>query len=450
MTTSHLVAVHSQDKIKFSRDGDAGREARFPQAILAPSSGCVMPDAALTPELADHLALALVPGLGPKLTAALLEHFGDAAAIRRATEAELEAVPLIGAKLAQRFASSFTKVDVAAEWALIQRHGVELLRLGEPGYPPELASISDPPPLLYLRGKLTPADRHAVSIVGSRTCSSYGLRIAERLASGLARAGWTVISGLARGIDGAAHRAALAAGGRTIAVLAGGLSSIYPPEHADLAEQVAACGALITETPMTMAPQAGMFPARNRIISGMSRAVVVVEANVRSGALITVSHAAEQGREVFAVPGPVDSPASAGCLELIRKGARLVRTADDILEDLRGLSPLAEPIPVSVPPLLHSKKAAATARTSEPAATLFDTPAGRSATAGDSTGPTSGLDLDGPLKAVWDALVQPRHADELARDTGLPASELAMILMKLEMKRQIRRLPGNQYERRFP
>ena len=409
-----------------------------------------MPDAALSPELADHLALALVPGLGPKLTAALLAHFGSAAAIRQATESQLEAVPLIGAKLARRFASSLPKVDVSAEWARIQQFGVDLLRLGESGYPTELAAIPDPPPLLYLRGRLAPVDRNAVAIVGSRACSSYGLRIAERLAAGLARAGWTVISGLARGIDGAAHRGALEAGGRTIAVLAGGLSSIYPPEHADLAEQVAASGALVTETPMTMAPQAGMFPARNRIISGMSRAVVVVEANVRSGALITVNHAAEQGREVFAVPGPVDSPASAGCLELIRKGARLVRTADDILEDLRGLAPLAEPAPATNPPLSRSRKASSTARPSNPTSTLFDAATvGNPAAASDSAAPPSVPKLDGPLKVVWDALAQPRHADELVRETGLPAGELAMILMKLEMKRHIRRLPGNQYERRL-
>jgi DNA processing protein len=177
--------------------------------------------------------------------------------------------------------------------------------------------------------------------------------MAERLAAGLVRAGFTVVSGLARGIDGAAHRAALEAGGRTIAVLAGGLSRIYPPEHADLADQVAARGALVTETPMTVQPQPGMFPARNRIISGLSRGVVIVEAGERSGALITATHAAEQGREVFAVPGQADSPASAGCLELIRKGVRLVRSVDDILEDLRGLSvPSLPPARKQAPTLL--------------------------------------------------------------------------------------------------
>src|SRR5207247_2643174 len=184
---------------------------------------------------------------------------------------------------------------------------------------------------------------------GSRSCTSYGRRIAERIGHDLARAGWTVVSGLARGIDGAAHRGALQAGGRTLAVLAGGLSRIYPPEHQDLAAEVAASGALLTEAPMRMEPMAALFPQRNRIISGLSRAVVIVEAADKSGALITARLAAEQGREVFAVPGPVDSAASAGSLHLLRQGAKLVRNADDILEDLHAL-PALDPIASTPPP----------------------------------------------------------------------------------------------------
>ena len=234
--------------------------------------------------------------------------------------------------------------------------------------------------------------------------------------------GWTVVSGLARGIDGVAHAAALDAGGRTIAVLAGGLSKIYPPEHKDLAERVVTNGLLVTETPMTLEPQAGMFPARNRIISGLSRAVVIVEANARSGALITATHAAEQGREVFAVPGPADSPASAGCLELIRKGARLVRDVDDILEDLKGIAPIESP---------------------KHAATLFDEPVKKDV---EPNGPPPGLD-ESQLKA-WTALERQQSLDELTRETGLPVSGLSMILMQLELKRAVRRLPGNRFERR--
>ena len=241
----------------------------------------------------------------------------------------------------------------------------------------------------------------------------------------MARAGWTVISGLARGIDGVAHKAALDAGGRTIAVLAGGLSRIYPPEHADLADAVAKQGAILTETPMTVQPQPGMFPARNRIISALSRGIVVIEANERSGALITASHAGEQGREVFALPGNVDSGPSAGCLELIRKGARLVRDADDIIEDLRGIAPPdLPPKPKVVPP---------------PERTLFVEPEPvREKPAG----------LDDHQMRIWEALTEAKHADVLGRELAIPSGELTRMLMLLEMKKAIRRLPGNTYERR--
>jgi DNA processing protein len=369
----------------------------------------------------DHLALALVPGLGPKLTAALLDRLGSAAAARRATAAQLRGVPYIGDKTAGEMAAALRDVNLDRELELIERYGVTPVPVGFPGYPPPLTTLAGAPQLLYFRGTWTEADANAVAIVGSRSCTNYGKKVAAELARGLARAGVTVVSGLARGIDGAAHRGAIEAGGRTIAVLAGGLSSIYPPEHAELATQVEAAGALVTETPMTVAPQPGMFPARNRIISGLSRGVVVVEANVKSGALITVDHALEQGKEVFVVPGPVDSPASAGCLELIRKGARLVRSAADILDDLKGIAT----------PEWSTKEAA------DAQPTLFTEPA-----------PPPAPTLEPAQQAVWDLLGSKRHADELGRDAGLGAGELAKVLMQLELKRLVRRLPGNFYERR--
>lgn len=367
----------------------------------------------------DHLALALVPGLGPKLTAALLDRFGSAAAARQATAAQLRTVPHIGDKTAAEMAAALRAVDIRRELELIESFGVTPVPLGSPGYPAPLVPLSTAPPLLYSRGAWTDADANAVGIVGSRSCTGYGKRVAAEIARGLARAGVTVVSGLARGIDGAAHRGALEGGGRTIAVLAGGLSSIYPPEHTELADQVAAAGALVTETPMTVAPQPGMFPARNRIISGLSRGVVVVEANIKSGALITVDHALEQGKEVFAVPGPTDSHASAGCLELIRKGARLVRNAADILDDLAGIAaPDWKPRAAPQPTLFAEERAPAP------------------------------QNLEPGQQAVWDQLASKRHADELARDTGLGAGELAKALMQLELKRLVKRLPGNFYERR--
>jgi len=373
------------------------------------------PTNALTAEERDLLALHLVPGLGPRLMAALLQRFGSPAAALRATTDQLRQIAHIGGKIATDLYEAMRKVDVAAELECLARHETHLLVLGTPEYPAALATIAVPPRLLYVRGKLEARDADSVAIVGSRQCTPYGRRVAERLASDLARAGFTIVSGLARGIDGAAHRGALQAGGRTVGVLAGGLSKIYPPEHKDLAEEVRNAGALVSEAAMQMEPMAGMFPARNRIISGLARAVIIVEANDKSGALITAHHAAEQGREVFAVPGPVDSTASLGSLRLIRQGAKLIRHAEDVLEDLRGVAPL--------------------------------TSSGLSETALLPKQPPSGLDES--QRRIWDFLAEGhRHIDDMARHLGVPVADLGGALMMLEMRRVVRRLPGNHYERR--
>jgi DNA processing protein len=384
-----------------------------------------------TPEFADHLALALVPGLGPQLTAALLERFGSPAAALRATADQLLAIPRIGEKLATQLAAAMRSVDIGPERALLAQHQVRPVPLGFAGYPPPLAAVSAPPPLLYFRGAWAEADANAIGIVGSRACTAYGRKVAEQLARDLVRAGFTIVSGLARGIDGVAHRAALDAGGRTIAVLAGGLSKIYPPEHTELADEIAARGALVTETPMTVEPQPGMFPARNRIISGLSRGVIVVEANAKSGALITATHAGEQGREVFAVPGPVDGGASAGCLELIRKGARLVRSADDVIEDLKG---------IAAADFSHLSNA------ERPRRNGFETRPAAEAPRPPEPAPLPALEA--AQQRVYDALGAKRHADELVRELGVSAGELSRTLMQLELKKVVRRLPGNFYERR--
>jgi DNA processing protein len=353
------------------------------------------------------LALHLVPGLGPRLTAALLTRFGSAAEVLRATPAQLAEVPHIGEHTARQLHEAMSRVDVDAEVALLARYRVHLLMLGTPAYPASLATIVDPPHLLYVRGALLSKDASAVALVGSRGCSTYGRRIAERLARGLVHAGFTIVSGLARGIDGVAHRAALEAGGRTIAVLAGGLSSIYPPEHGDLAQEVEQSGAVLTEAAMDQAPQAGMFPARNRLISGLSQAAIIIEAAERSGALITASHAADQGRLVMAVPGPVDSPASGGTNHLIRKGAILVRSVEDVLEELQGTTP------------------SSAAPQAEPE-----------------------VELEPEHRRIWEFLAkEPRHLDDMAQQLGLNVPQLSGALMMLEMKRVVRRLPGNRYER---
>ena len=292
-------------------------------------------------ELIDLMRLELVPGVGPRMRQKLLERFGTPAAALAAAQSQLREVPGLGPKLAARITAA-DQIDVEAEIALCQEQGIDILTESHPGYPRPLREIHDPPGVLFVRGRILPADGLAVAIVGTRHATHYGLQTAERLANALAQRGICVVSGLARGIDAAAHRGAMAAGGRTLAVLASGVLNVYPPEHRELADQVAAQGALISEAPPHMEPLSGMFPQRNRIISGLSHGTIVVEAAERSGALITARHAMEQGREVFAVPGRVDSRMSHGCHRLIRDGAKLVETVDDILEEL---GPLVEAVP---------------------------------------------------------------------------------------------------------
>ncbi len=359
----------------------------------------------------DLIALHLVTGIGPRLTSALLEHFDSAAAVLHASVAELREVPYLGQKVAEDLQRALANPNVDKECDQIAKHGVHLRIMGKPAYPANLATIDDAPHLLFVKGTIETRDEQAIAIVGSRACTSYGKRLAERIGADLARAGWTVVSGLARGIDGCAHRGALQAKGRTIAVLAGGLSKIYPPEHADLAAEVVASGALVTESCMLMEPMATLFPARNRIISGLSRAVVIIEAAEKSGALITARLAIEQGREVFAVPGAVDSPASFGTHHLLRKGAKLVRNADDILEDLQCL------------PILVEEKPA------EPQAAQM--PSG----------------LDDVQQKIWEALAEKRMVDDLTVQLALSITDLTRQLMTLELKKVVRRLPGNWYER---
>ena len=262
-----------------------------------------------------------VDGIGPKLSAAIVEHRNADAAIR-----EIERC---------------------------RQANIRLLRKATPEYPRMLTQICDPPSVLYCRGRLEPRDEVAVAIVGSRRCSVYGRQQAERFAGALARAGATVISGLARGIDAAAHRGALEAGGRTIAVAATGLAKVYPPEHKELAAQIAEQGGVVSESCLDQEPIAGLFPQRNRIISGMSLGVIIIEATRTSGALHTARHALEQGREVFALPGRIDSLTSEGCHDLIRDGVPLVRGVDDVLE---ALGPLLSPVKRTETESVHSPR----------------------------------------------------------------------------------------------
>ena len=300
-----------------------------------------------------ELLLALTPGIGPRLRKALLDHFGSAEAVIGAMASDLRAVPGIGQKLSRSIIAARQEIDVEAELEDCRDHGITVLVESEESYPQSLRTIPDPPGVLFLQGDLLPSDGLAVAIVGTRHATQYGIAQAERFAAGLVRAGYCIVSGLARGIDAAAHRGALKAHGRTLAVLGSGVLNVYPPEHESLANDIAKSGAIISENPPRSPPLSGAFPQRNRIITGLSLGLIVIEASDRSGALISARHAMEQGRDVFALPGRVDSRASHGCHKLIRDGAKLVETVDDVLEEL---GPLATPVPASdesSPPIRH-------------------------------------------------------------------------------------------------
>lgn len=278
--------------------------------------------------------LNMVEDMGSVRTRALLRDFGSFSRVFQAKEDEFAKVKEIGQKRAPKIIQGIKDVDIRKELKLIKRHRVRVMTFLDDDYPKNLKNIYDPPVVLYIKGEILPQDDIAVAIVGSRLASFYGIQSAERLGFELGSRGITIVSGLARGIDSSAHKGALKANGRTLAVLGSGLGNIYPEEHRGLAEKISESGAVISEFPMMTIPEKGNFPKRNRVISGLSMGVVVVEAAERSGALITSDCALEQGREVFAVPGKVDSVTSKGTNKLIKQGAKLVGAADDILEEL--------------------------------------------------------------------------------------------------------------------
>ena len=299
-------------------------------------------------ELLAKLALHLVPGIGPRIFANLCQAFGSPANLLRISPRQWLEVPGVGVELVRAIEHPDLLRRAHAEWDACRERGIAIVDANDAAFPPLLREIFDPPILLYAAGELPVTDTACVAIVGTRRASHYGRQQAERLAIDLVHAGVTVVSGLARGIDAAAHRATLEAGGCTLGVLAGGLAEIYPHEHFDLANAISHQGGMIAEMPLHTSPRRGHFPRRNRIISGISLGVVVVEAASRSGALVTARHALEQNREVFAVPGHVDHPESHGCHQLIRDGAKLVTCVDDVLEELPSLQEWHRPVRKSV------------------------------------------------------------------------------------------------------
>jgi DNA processing protein len=366
-----------------------------------------------SPNLKAWLSLRLAPGIGSVRFLRLVEALGSPEAVLNAPWEQLAAIKGIPEPLAQTIARGELTADPEAELAKLARLGGRVVTLMHEEYPPLLKNVFAPPPLLFVRGDITLCQQGGVAIVGSRAFSPYGRRVAREVARDLALAGKSVISGLARGIDTAAHMAALEAGGHTVGVLGCGLDVAYPPENLELIEDMAVKGAVISEFPLGAPPAAGNFPVRNRVISGLAQAVVIVEAGRKSGSLITARHALDQGREVFAVPGPVGSPQSEGCHDLIRQGARLLSSARDLLEP-GALMPAPRP---------------AQGRASADA-------------------PLLPLDLPPDWRKVLEVTsVDPVHVDLILRETGLQAQEVTAILVSLEMEGLVEQRPGKHYVR---
>jgi DNA processing protein len=345
----------------------------------------------------------IVRGIGPARFQALLDHFRNLRSAWEATADQLRAADL-GSRAVKELLKVRQRLDLDAEMARLEKAGVRVLTWQSHDYPDRLRNIYHPPPVLYLRGSLAPGDEWAIAVVGTRRATVYGKEAARHIASELARAGVTVVSGLARGIDTAAHQAALDAGGRTIAVLGSGVDVVYPAENRRLTQRILERGAVLSEYALGRPPEAGNFPPRNRLISGLSLGVVVVEAGERSGALITADYAAKQGRDVFAVPGNMFNRGSRGCNHLIQQGAKLVLGVEDVLEEL-NLTMVAQQLELqAVVPENETESLVLSFLSSEPL-----------------------------------------HVDELVRHTGLPTAQVSSTLALMELKGMVRQVSGMNY-----
>ena len=352
------------------------------------------------------LGFHLIPNVGAARISRLMDAFGG---LDAAWDADLTAFRDAGIneKAATALIEHRSRISLDREWGRLQQAGATILTLADDAYPRLLREIPSPPPVIYVKGEILPDDETALGIVGTRRVTRYGQEMTRRLSSGLAAAGVAIVSGLARGIDGIAHAEAIDAGGRTLAVLGCGIDQMYPPEHRKLSEQIIEHGALISEFPIGTKPEARNFPIRNRLISGLSLGVLVVEAPKKSGALITSTFAADQGRTVFAVPGSALSSASEGTLQLLRDGAALAATVDDILQELN----------------LERRQAVMENRRMLP----------------DATG-----DEQQVLKTIDG---EPRHIDEIAIDTGINISQLSAMLLQMQLKGLVRDVGGQYYAR---
>lgn len=394
--------------------------------------------------------LSIIPGVGYQTIQRLLVAFGSAQRALDATPDELAQVEGLSSNASQRLIHGKSRVSVDQELELIEAHSCHLVAVNDSAYPMLLKEIADPPPLLYVRGELGEADAPSITIVGTRSPTNYGKTISRQLSQQLAENGVTIISGFARGIDTCAHQGALQANGRTIAVLGNGLSKIYPDENKDLADEIVESGALISEFAMSVPPFPKNFPRRNRLVSGMSSGTVVVEASVRSGSLITARHAAEQGREVFAVPGQIFSKQSKGSHQLINQGAKLINAIDDIWETFpdRRLTPSFTSSPAQ---LALDNNTSSREQTDfnlfaeDPARDTSIGGLGKSAT-NPSAQSTPQLSAD--EQAVLEAIGVPcSHIDQIARTTALPINKVSSTLVMLELKGIVQQMPGKQFAR---
>ena len=345
----------------------------------------------------------LIKGIGAVRMQALLNHFDDLELAWAGTPIDLAGAGL-SLKLIERIVQARENIDLDKVWGRIESQGIKILTWKDEAYPQRLKEIEQPPPVLYVRGEYLPDDLYAVAIVGTRRVTPYGRQITEELSSFLAANGITVISGLARGVDAIAHQAALKAGGRTIGILGSGVDKIYPPEHRQMAEQMMTQGGVMSDYAPGTPPDASNFPPRNRIISGLSLAVVVIEAGETSGALITAEFAAEQGREIFAVPGSILAPQSKGTNKLIRNGALPLLSVDDLMQSL-NLSRMGE----------HK--------------------AARKIMPGDET--------EARLITVLGS--EPLHVDEIRNQTELPIEKVSAALALMELKGMVRQVGGMNY-----
>lgn len=349
------------------------------------------------------VAFNLVKGIGAVRFQALIDFFGSLELAWKAGERELMAAGL-SQRIIEGFISIRNQTDPMEQYERILAKGIRIITKDETEYPEKLLNIDQPPPVIYMRGSIKPEDRWAVAVVGTRRVTSYGRQVTEQVSTYLARNGMTVVSGLARGVDGVAHHSALAGGGRTIAVLGSGLDQIYPPEHRQLAEKIVENGAVISDYHPSTPPDSGNFPPRNRIIAGLSLATVVVEAGETSGALITATFAAEQGREVFAVPGPIYAPQSKGTNRLIHQGAQPLLDPVNILESL------------NLRKVDHYKQATLLLPVDE---------------------------LESKLMEILN--LEPVHIDDIQSKVGYPVEKVSAALTMMELKGMVRQVSGMTY-----